>query len=135
MSEPHEAQEAPAPSVGNEDFLTLPAASMPVTAATSVQTFVPMDDEKAEGGDRADGEGPPGEGPQGGAATPAPESIQAQPPVPQTPQSSLTFLLVSGRRRTMSFEPETPIGRVKELVWNTWPSGKYDQPQRKFILS
>lgn len=39
------------------------------------------------------------------------------------PQCSLTFLLVSGRRRTMSFEPETTIGRVKELVWNAWPSG------------
>jgi len=23
----------------------------------------------------------------------------------------------------MSFEPETTIGRVKELVWNTWPEG------------
>jgi hypothetical protein len=44
--------------------------------------------------------------------------------VPQTPQTVLTFLLVSGRRRTMSFEPETTVGRVKELVWNTWPSGK-----------
>ncbi|EIN08807.1 hypothetical protein PUNSTDRAFT_120375 [Punctularia strigosozonata HHB-11173 SS5] len=44
--------------------------------------------------------------------------------VPQTPQTLLTFLLVSGRRRTMSFEPETTVGRVKELVWNTWPSGE-----------
>jgi hypothetical protein len=31
---------------------------------------------------------------------------------------------VSGRRRTMSFEPETTIGRVKELVWNTWLGGE-----------
>jgi hypothetical protein len=23
----------------------------------------------------------------------------------------------------MSFDPETTIGRVKELVWNTWPEG------------
>ncbi|TFK33983.1 ubiquitin-related domain-containing protein [Crucibulum laeve] len=44
-----------------------------------------------------------------------------QPPVPQTPQTYLTFLLISGKRRTMSFEPETTIGRVKELVWNGWP--------------
>jgi hypothetical protein len=43
--------------------------------------------------------------------------------VPQMPQVSLTFLLVSGRRRAMSFDPETTIGRVKELVWNTWPTG------------
>jgi len=45
-------------------------------------------------------------------------------PVPQTPQTHLTFLLISGKRRTMSFEPETTIGRVKELVWNSWPAGK-----------
>lgn len=44
--------------------------------------------------------------------------------VPQTPQTSLTFLLVSGRRRTMQFDPETTIGRAKELVWNAWPNGK-----------
>ena len=45
--------------------------------------------------------------------------------IPQTPQVSLTFLLVSGRRRTMSFEPETTVGRVKELVWNAWPNGEF----------
>lgn len=45
--------------------------------------------------------------------------------VPQTPQTSLTFLLVSGRRRQMTFEPETTIGRVKELVWNAWPGGTH----------
>ncbi|KAJ3483376.1 hypothetical protein NLJ89_g12068 [Agrocybe chaxingu] len=53
---------------------------------------------------------------------------QAQPmveePVPQMPQTYLTFLLISGKRRTMSFEPETTIGRVKELVWNSWPAGE-----------
>jgi len=38
------------------------------------------------------------------------------------PQTQLTLLLVSGRRKTMSFEPEITIGRVKELVWNAWPS-------------
>lgn len=44
--------------------------------------------------------------------------------IPQTPQVSLTFLLVNGRRRTMIFEPETTVGRVKELVWNAWPNGE-----------
>ena len=44
--------------------------------------------------------------------------------VPQMPQTYLTFLLISGRRRTMSFEPESPIGRVKELAWNSWPTGQ-----------
>ncbi|RPD65301.1 hypothetical protein L226DRAFT_456020 [Lentinus tigrinus ALCF2SS1-7] len=47
--------------------------------------------------------------------------------IPQTPQVSLTFLLVSGRRRTMSFEPETTVGRVKELVWNAWPNDWQDE--------
>lgn len=41
----------------------------------------------------------------------------------QTPQAYITFLVISGRRRTMSFEPETTLGRVKELVWNAWPTG------------
>lgn len=47
--------------------------------------------------------------------------------VPQTPQVSLTFLLVSGRRRTMSFDPAITIGRVKELVWNAWPADWQDE--------
>ena len=24
----------------------------------------------------------------------------------------------------MSFEPDTTVGRVKELAWNAWPSGE-----------
>lgn len=44
--------------------------------------------------------------------------------VPDMPQVSLTFLLVSGRRRTMSFDQEMTVGRVKELVWNAWPNGE-----------
>lgn len=43
-----------------------------------------------------------------------------EPPIPQV---SLTFLLVSGKRKTMSFDHETTIGRVKELAWNGWPNG------------
>lgn len=49
--------------------------------------------------------------------------VQEQEDVPQTPQAFLTFLLVSGKKRTMSFEQDTTIGRVKELIWNAWPSG------------
>ena len=37
-------------------------------------------------------------------------------PVPQEPQTALTFLLVSGRRRIMTFALETTVGRVKELA-------------------
>lgn len=43
--------------------------------------------------------------------------------VPQVPQTLVQFLLVSGRRRSLAFDPETTVGRVKELVWNTWPNG------------
>jgi hypothetical protein len=50
--------------------------------------------------------------------------LQMSQIVPQMPQTYLTFLLISGRRRTMSFEPESPIARVKELAWNSWPTGQ-----------
>ncbi|KAL6299610.1 ubiquitin-related domain-containing protein [Sparassis latifolia] len=43
------------------------------------------------------------------------------------PQVAITFLLVSGRRRTMSFDPETTVGRVKELAWNAWPNEWQDE--------
>ena len=52
---------------------------------------------------------------------PEPPSEAAASP----PQVYLTFLLISGRRRTMSFESETTVGRVKELVWNAWPTGTH----------
>ncbi|CAL1709367.1 unnamed protein product [Somion occarium] len=51
------------------------------------------------------------------------EADEVEPAVPHVPQVSLTFLLVSGRRRTMSFDHEATVGRVKELVWNAWPNG------------
>jgi len=53
------------------------------------------------------------------------EPTTTEEPVPQTPQTHLTFLLISGKRRTMAFEPETAIGRVKELAWNSWPAGTW----------
>ncbi|EDR06633.1 uncharacterized protein LACBIDRAFT_294595 [Laccaria bicolor S238N-H82] len=56
-----------------------------------------------------------------------PPTIAQEVLVPQTPQTFITFLLISGRRRTMSFEPETTIGRVKELVWNGWPGDWQDE--------
>lgn len=57
------------------------------------------------------------------------QQAQEVEPVPHMPQVSLTFLLVSGRRRTMSFDHEITVGRVKELVWNAWPNGEcFSQP-------
>jgi len=51
---------------------------------------------------------------------PDPEA-SAQSPVTK-PQIPLTFLLVTGNRWTLSFDPEETIGRVKEIVWNEWPA-------------
>ncbi|GLB39028.1 putative ubiquitin-2 like Rad60 SUMO-like [Lyophyllum shimeji] len=59
--------------------------------------------------------------------TVAGESAGASPAVPQSPQVYITFLVISGRRRTMSFEPETTLGRLKELVWNAWPAEWEDE--------
>ncbi|KAI9461367.1 hypothetical protein HD554DRAFT_1519192 [Boletus coccyginus] len=58
------------------------------------------------------------------ATTPVPANDADS--IPQTPQVSLTFLLVSGNRKTQTFEPETTVGRVKELVWNAWPARDAD---------
>jgi len=52
----------------------------------------------------------------------APCEPTAEATIPQTPQVALTFLLVSGCRKSQSFDPETTVGRVKELVWNAWPT-------------
>jgi hypothetical protein len=62
------------------------------------------------------------------ADAPHPTEPEPEPAHPEVPQASVTFLLVSGRRRNMLFEPETTIGRVKELVWNTWPAGMHLPP-------
>lgn len=52
-------------------------------------------------------------------------------PVPQMAQVTLTFLLVSGRRKTQTFDPETTVGRVKELVWNAWPTRDAAWPEER----
>ncbi|KAF8067986.1 ubiquitin-related domain-containing protein [Lyophyllum atratum] len=62
-------------------------------------------------------------------------AMSAQAPVPQSPQVFITFLVISGRRRTMSFEPETTLGRVKELVWNAWPSESEWEDERPLAPS
>lgn len=89
------------------------------------------------GGSSGGGGGGGGSG-RGGAPAPAPALVQPEDEpeevvsaveaqaavvVPQVPQTLVQFLLVSGRRRSMAFVPETTVGRVKELVWNSWPNG------------
>ena len=79
------------------------------------------------------GPGDDGDGRGGNArSAPPPEDEQVEGEtgavVPQVPQTLVQFLLVSGRRRSMAFDPETTVGRVKELVWNTWPNGTLSFP-------
>ncbi|KAH8826860.1 ubiquitin-related domain-containing protein [Flagelloscypha sp. PMI_526] len=58
------------------------------------------------------------------------EAEKTEEPIPQTPKTLLTFLLVSSKRRDMSFEPDTSVMRVKELVWNSWPKEWQDEGDR-----
>jgi Ubiquitin-2 like Rad60 SUMO-like len=61
-------------------------------------------------------------------AQPSPSASNPLPPHSTTmPEISITFLLISGRRRTLSFASSTSIGRVKELVWNSWPADWSDE--------
>ncbi|KAF9515718.1 hypothetical protein BS47DRAFT_1341647 [Hydnum rufescens UP504] len=56
--------------------------------------------------------------------TPAESSEAIEPP-----QIHLTLLLISGRRRNLSFNPQSTVLRVKEIIWNTWPAEwKDEQP-------
>ncbi|KAH9962169.1 ubiquitin-related domain-containing protein [Russula dissimulans] len=81
------------------------------------------EDEQEEGENIAEGGDDGNRNRRGGGeeAAPATESV------PQVPQTLLQFLLVSGRRRSMAFDPETTVGRVKELVWNSWPNDWQDE--------
>ncbi|ESK86705.1 ubiquitin-like protein 3-like [Moniliophthora roreri MCA 2997] len=74
-----------------------------------------------------DRSGQRGQEQQGGHNTDEQAQNTSPTPIPQTPQVSLCFLLISGKRRVMSFDPETTVGRVKELVWNAWPSDWQDE--------
>jgi len=51
---------------------------------------------------------------------PVPAAPDTPSPNSSDPQITLTFLLVSGQRRTLSFPEETTVARVKEILWNTW---------------
>ena len=105
-----------------------PLSSVPATAATSMLTVVPNDDEK---GDEQQGTYGEEAGREGNEAAREREQVGegggngAEGETSNIPQVALTFLLVSGSRRTMTFDPELAIGRVKELVWNGWPSGEW----------
>ncbi|WOO85820.1 Ubiquitin-like protein 3 [Vanrija pseudolonga] len=75
--------------------------------------------------------------------TPAPEPTTTTPPPAAAPQPStpprepepphpmvhLRVLIISGQFHTFSFEPETTVGRMKELIWSMWPSEWTDPGQ------
>lgn len=132
---PHVQLQLPAPDEIARPPTAAPSLlqqSAPATAATSMLTIVPAEDEKAEGRDQG-ATGAEGEGEasatgnvdltDGMAA--AAQPISSLPPA--SPQVIMTFLLISGTRRGMSFDPSTTVGRVKELVWNAWPGGVYSK--------
>lgn len=61
-----------------------------------------------------------------------PDNLSANRP---DPQITLTFLLVSGQRRTLSFPEETTVARVKEILWNTWSAeSQGEQPPAPSFL-
>ena len=74
-----------------------------------------------------------------------PESAQAppmadQPPMPVhhgEPSTSITFLLLSGKRKTIGFDPEYTVGKVRQEVFDNWPEGErsYLHTSFHFIIS
>jgi hypothetical protein len=113
------------------------ASSVPVEVAalpaSTRSSFTRVDNNTRPGtaaGDNSDmGNEAAADGSDGASAPQLAEELEqvveaAAVVVPQVPQTLLQFLLVSGRRRSMAFDPETTVGRVKELVWNSWPCGK-----------
>lgn len=127
-------------------------ASVPATAATSLLTIVPMDDDgnirnisrpQTAGGTGTGAETSVAIGMQGGGLdadskkTEDPEGGKEASSSPSTnplEQIALTFLLVTGRRKTMTFDLNATIGRAKELVWNAWPSGESGEIVRLFVV-
>ncbi|GMK54683.1 hypothetical protein CspeluHIS016_0112690 [Cutaneotrichosporon spelunceum] len=51
----------------------------------------------------------------------APPATMSDSPTPK-PKVHLRVLIISGKYHIFSFEPETTVGRVKELIWSMWPS-------------
>lgn len=40
-------------------------------------------------------------------------------------QVHVKALIISGQSHVFSFSPETTVGRVKELIWSSWPKGAF----------
>ncbi|WWC59643.1 uncharacterized protein I303_102202 [Kwoniella dejecticola CBS 10117] len=61
--------------------------------------------------------------------TEAAESINSNPSIPPTPKVHVKVLIISGQTKVLSFEPEMTVGRMKELIWSSWPSDWTDPAQ------
>ncbi|KAL1405264.1 hypothetical protein Q8F55_008890 [Vanrija albida] len=70
-------------------------------------------------------------------ATPAPAVPTPTPPPrepePPHPMVHLRVLIISGQFHTFSFEPETTVGRMKELIWSMWPSDPGQPPSPTWL--
>ncbi|AAW46016.1 hypothetical protein CNBJ1060 [Cryptococcus deneoformans B-3501A] len=60
----------------------------------------------------------------------------SDPPKLEISHDSITFpkvhvkaLIISGQSHVFSFGPETTVGRVKELIWSSWPKEWTDPAQ------
>jgi len=106
---------------------TVPSTPAPELAELSPSRYaIEIDADVHEVGGHGEGEG------DGHAEMEDPEKAGTDPAhgeqaVPQMPQVALAFLTITGKRRTMSFDPDTTVGRVKELVWNAWPNEWQDE--------
>ncbi|WVO23969.1 uncharacterized protein IAS62_005327 [Cryptococcus decagattii] len=63
-------------------------------------------------------------------------SVSSDPPKLEISHDSITFpkvhvkaLIISGQSHVFSFSPETTVGRVKELIWSSWPKEWTDPAQ------
>ncbi|WVW78271.1 hypothetical protein I302_100224 [Kwoniella bestiolae CBS 10118] len=54
------------------------------------------------------------------------ETVQS---IPITPKVHVKVLIISGQSKVLSFEPELTVGRMKELIWSSWPSEWTDPAQ------
>lgn len=42
----------------------------------------------------------------------------------------MRVLVISGDSHVFTFEPETTVGRMKELIWSMWPSSQFRPTSR-----
>jgi len=123
------ARDSPPIQAGaGSDFLLPPATSNYLVSASARTSYTRVDLSNPDAGEAGqnpvDMEGDRNLQPAQGAAMhdQSQEPQELEPAVPHEPQVSLTFLLVSGQRKTVTYDAATTIVRVKELVWNGWPS-------------